>query len=66
LDRDGVLLAGLTLDRRTDRRVGLNVFPGLVHPGGVSLGGWFLLDSQGRPYLGITGNTLGLGVGIRF
>jgi hypothetical protein len=66
LDRDGALLAGATFDRRTDRRVALNVYPGWIRPGGLNLGGWLLVDSNGRPYIGITGNTLGLGAGIRF
>jgi len=67
LDRDGVLLAGLTLDRRTDRRVSLNLYPGVVGPAGVELGAWLLVDAEGRPYLGLSGSrTLGLGGGFGF
>jgi len=62
LDRDGAVLVGLTFDRRTDRRVALNV----LRPGGLAVGGCFLLDSRGRPYLGITGKSLGSGAGVRF
>ncbi len=67
LDRDGILLAGLTWDQGTDRRIGLNIYPGFARVGGTELGGWFVLDSTGRPYLGITtSRTLGAGLGIGF
>jgi hypothetical protein len=66
LDRDDVLLASLTVDTRTDRRVGVNLYPGMLQVGGVGMGMWMAVDAAGRPYLGITGHTLGLGAGIGF
>lgn len=66
VDRDNVLLASLTLDERTDRRVGLNIYPGVLRFGEVSFGSWLLFDAEGRPYFGITGRTLGMGLGIGF
>jgi hypothetical protein len=67
LDRDGILLAGLTWDQGTDRRIGLNVYPGFARVGGAELGAWFVLDASGRPYLGFTtSRTLGAGLGIGF
>lgn len=63
LDRDNVLLAALTLDQATDRRLALNVMPGVIDVGGLGVGGWFVLDAEGRPYLGVSGSgTLGLGI----
>jgi hypothetical protein len=67
LDRDDTLLAGLTWERGTDRRVSLNVYPGFARVAGTELGAWFVLDAAGRPYLGIsTSRTLGAGLGIGF
>lgn len=67
LDRDNVMLAGVTLDQATDRRVSLNVMPGVLDVGGLGVGGWFVLDAEGRPYLGVSGSgTLGLGLGWGF
>ena len=66
-DRDGTLLAGLTWDQGTDRRVALNVYPGFLHVAGADLGAWFVVDAAGRPYLGFTSRrTLGAGLGIGF
>lgn len=67
LDRDGTLLAGLTWDQGTDRRVGLNVFPGLLTVAGTGVGAWFVLDAAGRPFVGFsTSRTLGAGLGVGF
>lgn len=67
VDRDGALLASLTWDAGTDRRVALNVFPGFLKVGGADLGGWFLVDALGRPYFGFAGaRTLGAGLGVGF
>jgi hypothetical protein len=67
LDRDNVMLAAVTYDHATDRRVALNVLPGVFDVGGVALGGWFVVDGEGRPYVGLTGSgTLGLGLGWGF
>lgn len=67
LDRDGNLLAGLTYDSGTDRRIGLNIYPGFVKVAGAAVGGWFLLDAKGRPFIGFsTSRTLGAGLGIGF
>ncbi len=67
VDRDNALLFSLTLDQATDRRVAVNVFPGLLRFGSGSFGAWFVVDAAGTPYLGVSGSkTLGLGLGVGF
>lgn len=67
LDRENVMLGAITLDQATDRRLAINVMPGVFDVGGMGVGGWFVLDSEGRPYIGFSGSgTLGLGLGWGF
>ena len=67
LDRENVMLAALTFDNATDRRVALNIMPGVFDVGGMGVGGWVAVDSEGRPYIGFSGSrTLGLGLGWGF
>lgn len=67
LDHDDVLAASLTVDQRTDRRVALNLFPGMLRLRGMGIGAWVLVDAAGRPYLGVTGSSFaGLGLGLGF
>ncbi len=67
LDRENVMLASLTFDNATDRRVALNIMPGVFDVGGMGVGGWIVVDSEGRPYIGFSGSrTLGLGLGWGF
>jgi len=67
VDRGGSLLFSVTWDEKTDRRLAIDVFPGVISVGGATMGAWFLLDRDGRPYLGVTGRrTLGAGLGIGF
>jgi hypothetical protein len=67
VDRNNVLLASLLLDEHTDRRLALNVYPGVAPLGGLKLGAWFVLDYNGRPFIGVTGSrTMGLGFGLGF
>lgn len=66
-DRDGTLLAGLTWDQGTDRRVALNVYPGFLRVAGANVGAWFLVDAAGRPFVGFTtSKMLGAGLGVGF
>ena len=64
VDRHNALLFGATFDQATNRRVSLNLFPGVVDVAGIPIGAWVVVDSEGRPYFGFSGSrTLGLGVG---
>jgi hypothetical protein len=65
VDRDGALLIGATYNHKTDRRIAIDVFPGLISVAGITFGTWFQLDQDWQPYFGITGkNTLGAGIGV--
>ena len=65
VDRGGSLLFSVTWDHKTDRRLAIDVFPGVIDIAGSSIGAWFQLDQNYRPYFGITGRrTLGAGVGV--
>ena len=65
IDRDGALLFALTVDQRTDRLLGVNLFPGVVRLFGHSPGLWFVLDSEHRAFFGFTTHhSLGLGLGV--
>jgi hypothetical protein len=67
IDRDGALLFSATWDHKTDRRLAIDVFPGVIDIAGSTIGAWFQLDQNYRPYLGITGRrTLGAGIGVGF
>jgi hypothetical protein len=67
VDREGSLLFSATWDEKTDRRLAIDLFPGVVSPGGLKIGAWFLIDADGRPYFGLTGGrTLGVGLGVGF
>lgn len=67
IDRDGSLLMSATYNHKTDRRISIDVFPGVIFIGGSTIGTWFQLDQNWRPYIGITGRrTLGAGLGIGF
>jgi hypothetical protein len=67
IDRGGSLLFQATLDQKTDRRISIDVFPGVISIAGSTLGMWFQLDQEYRPYVGITGRrTLGAGLGVGF
>ena len=54
------------MDTDTDRRVALNLYPGLLRAAGVGFGAWLLVDAEGSLYVGFTGHTLGVGAGIGF
>jgi hypothetical protein len=65
IDRGGSLLFSATWNHKTDRRLSIDVFPGVISIGGTTVGTWFQLDQDYRPYFGITGRrTLGAGIGI--
>ncbi len=65
IDRGGSLLFSATWNHKTDRRLSIDVFPGVISIGGATVGTWFQLDQDYRPYFGITGRrTLGAGLGI--
>lgn len=67
IDRGGVLLFGATWDHKTQRRLAIDVFPGVISVAGSTIGAWFQLDRDNTPYFGITGRrTLGAGVGVGF
>jgi hypothetical protein len=67
VDRDGSLLFSATYNHKTDRRISVDVFPGVVSVGGGTFGTWFQLDQNWRPYIGVTGRrTLGAGLGLGF
>jgi hypothetical protein len=67
IDREGSLLFSATWDHKTDRRLAIDVFPGVIDVGGSTIGAWFQLDQDFRPYFGITGRrTLGAGIGVGF
>lgn len=67
VDRNGSLLGSLLLDRHTDRRVSLNVYPGVLDFGGGRFGGWLVLNEHYRPFVGFSGNMmLGGGLGWGF
>ncbi len=67
IDRGGSLLFSATWDHKTDRRLAIDVFPGVIDVAGSTIGAWFQLDQHYRPYFGITGRrTLGAGVGVGF
>jgi hypothetical protein len=65
IDRGGSLLFAATWNHKTDRRLSIDVFPGVISIAGSSVGAWLQLDQYYRPYIGITGRrTLGAGLGI--
>lgn len=65
IDREGSLLVSATWNHKTDRRLAIDVFPGVIPIAGSSIGAWFQLDQFWRPYIGITGRrTLGVGLGV--
>ena len=67
IDRDGALHFSATWDHKTDRRLAIDVFPGVISIGGATVGTWFQLDQNWTPYFGITGRrTLGAGIGVGF
>jgi len=67
IDRDGSLLFQATWDEKTDRRLAIDVFPGVISVGGATVGAWFQLDREHRAYLGITARrSLGAGLGVGF
>jgi hypothetical protein len=67
IDRGGSLLFSATYNHKTDRRISVDVFPGVISIGGATLGTWFQLDQDYRPYIGFTGRrTLGAGLGVGF
>lgn len=67
IDREGSLLFSATWDHKTDRRLAIDVFPGVISIGGATVGTWFQLDQNWAPYFGITGRrTLGAGIGVGF
>lgn len=66
LDRGGSLLAGIQWYRKTDRRFTLNVYPGVLPGPGSDLGFWVVVDTGGRPFLGLSyAKALGVGTGLR-
>jgi len=66
VDRRGTLLASLLIEPHTDRRVGLNIYPGVSSVLG-DFGAWLSFDDEWRPSLGISHRrAMGLGVGIGF
>jgi hypothetical protein len=67
IDRDGSLLFSATWDHKTDRRLAIDVFPGVISIAGSTIGTWFQFDQNWSPYFGITGRrTLGAGIGVGF
>jgi len=65
IDRDGSLLFSATWNHKTDRRLAIDVFPGVFSIAGSTVGAWFQLDQYNRPYIGLTGRrTLGGGLGV--
>jgi hypothetical protein len=67
IDRDGALLFSATWNHKTDRRLAIDVFPGVIRIAGSTIGAWFQLDQYYRPYIGVTGRrTLGAGLGVGF
>lgn len=65
IDRGGSLLFSATWNHKTDRRLAIDVFPGVISVGGSTIGAWLQLDQFYRPYVGITGRrTLGAGLGV--
>ncbi|MGE0158794.1 MAG: hypothetical protein AB7T31_05230 [Gemmatimonadales bacterium] len=65
IDRDGALLFSTTWDHKTDRRLAIDVFPGVISIAGSTIGAWFQLDQNYTPYFGVTGRrTLGAGIGV--
>jgi hypothetical protein len=65
IDRDGALLVSATWNHKTDRRLSIDVFPGVISVAGATFGTWFQLDQGYRPYFGFTGRrTLGAGLGV--
>ena len=41
IDRDGSLLFSATWDHKTDRRLAIDVFPGVIDIAGSTIGAWF-------------------------
>jgi hypothetical protein len=67
IDRGGALLFGASWDHQTDRRLAIDVFPGLISIAGSTIGTWFQFDQHWTPYFGVTGRrTLGAGIGVGF
>ena len=67
IDRGGSLLFSATWNHKTDRRLSIDVYPGVIDFGRSTIGAWFQLDQYYRPYIGITGRrTLGAGLGVGF
>lgn len=65
VDRGGSLLFSATYNHKTDRRLAIDVFPGVISIAGSTIGAWFQFDQYYRPYIGITGRrTMGAGLGL--
>ena len=67
VDRDNNLLWSVHWSETSWRVLSVNIYPGVVAPGGVQLGAWAVLERSGSMNLGFTGrHMLGLGLGKRF
>lgn len=67
VDRDNNLLWSVYWSETADRTVAVNIYPGVVTPGGFQLGMWGVVERNGDINLGFTARqTMGLGIGKRF
>lgn len=61
-DIDNSLLASLSVSKKTDYTVALNVYPGVVKFGGFSPGFWVCVTAKGLPIVGLTASLLPAGI----
>jgi hypothetical protein len=67
VDRDNNLLWSLYWSERAARTLSLNIYPGVVAPGGLNIGLWGVLENDGSINLGFSARQMmGLGIGKRF
>lgn len=62
-DRNNSLLASLSLTRKTDYAVNLNIYPGIIKFGSFSPGVWFAYNTDGNYIFGFTARFLPFGIG---
>jgi hypothetical protein len=61
-DLNNSLLTSLSITKKTDYTINLNVYPGIIKIGGFSPGAWFALNRDGSSIVGLTAAWTPIGV----